>query len=96
MMNECINTRRVSAPSAPKMRTAEQAIEELKKVDPETALTVRAVRRMISSGEIPHIKVGTKLLIDFNGLCSYLSGGSQPVSIQGAEAHSGNIRRISR
>lgn len=82
--------------SAPKMRTAEQAIEELKRVDPETALTVRAVRRMISSGEIPHIKVGTKLLIDFNGLCSYLSGDNQPARIQSEEARSGNIRRIAR
>ena len=96
MMNDCLNTRRVSAPSAPRMRTAEQAVEELKRVDPETALTVRAVRRMISTGEIPHIKVGSKFLIDFDGLCSYLSGGNQTVSTQSTEDRSGNIRRISR
>ncbi|MBQ6265777.1 MAG: hypothetical protein IJK60_10045 [Clostridia bacterium] len=82
--------------SAPKMRTAEQAIEELKRVDPETALTVRAVRRMISTGEIPFVRVGNKFLFDFNVLCDYLSGGSQTVSTQSTENRSGNIRRILR
>ena len=36
----------------PRMRTAPQAIAELKKIDPDTAFTLRALRRMMNNGEI--------------------------------------------
>ncbi len=85
--------RSCSPPSAPRMRTATEAVAELKAVDPGTALTVRAVRRMIATGEIPHVDVGTKKLVDMRNLFAYLSAGNQSGRAQNT---AGNIRRIAR
>ena len=74
----------------PKMRTLPEAIKELKKIDPETAFTLRALRRMVNNGEIPVTHVGTAKLINFNSLLDFLSGGNSAAS---SEEH-GKIRRI--
>ena len=44
----------------PKIRTIQEAYNELKKSDPETAVTPHAIRQMILSGVLPHIKAGKK------------------------------------
>ena len=36
----------------PRMRTIPKAIDELKKLDPDTALTVTALRRMVKQGKL--------------------------------------------
>lgn len=61
----------------PPMRGVKQAVEEIKKDDPNTALTERALRRMILTGEIPHVKAGTKYLVNMNVLNDYLYKGTQ-------------------
>lgn len=48
----------------PRMRTIPKAYEEVKRADPNTSLTLRALRRMVKSGEVPCIMVGTKRLVD--------------------------------
>lgn len=58
---------------APRMRTAPQAYKELIKMDPDTAVTLRAIRRMMASGELPVFKVGNKSLINFDLLLQKLS-----------------------
>ena len=55
------------------MRTAPQAYKELLTLDPDTAITLRAIRRMIADGEIPSVRVGTKTLINFDLLLHKLS-----------------------
>lgn len=58
----------------PRMRTIKQAINELKTQDSETAFTESALRRAISSGDIPHLRAGNKILINLDTVEKYLSG----------------------
>lgn len=60
--------------TTPRMRTIPKAYEEVKRADPNTSLTLRALRRMVNSGEIPCVMVGTKRLIDLDLLFDFLSG----------------------
>ena len=53
-MNE--NTTRI-----PRLRTLPQAMEEIKKADPDTAMTMRALRRMVNTGELPTIHIESKV-----------------------------------
>lgn len=58
----------------PRMRTIPKAFEEIKKIDPNTCFTLRALRRMVKVGEIPVVKVSnTKTLINLDLLLSKLS-----------------------
>lgn len=75
----------------PKMRTLPEAIKELKKVDPETAFTLRALRRAVNNNELPVTHVGAAVLINFNTLLEYLGGGNNATS----SFECGKIRRIS-
>lgn len=60
----------------PRMRGIKQAITEVKAADPDTALTERALRGMVHTGEIPYTKVGRKYLINMDALYTYLAEGS--------------------
>ena len=66
---------------APRMRTAAGALDIIRSDDPETAVTLRYIRRLISTGTVPHIPVGRKKLINVDALMSYLeqSGGVRGV-----------------
>lgn len=55
------------------MRTIAEAAQELKKSDPNTAITPYAIRKMVLSGEIPHIKAGKKRLVNMDILENYLN-----------------------
>ena len=54
------------------MRTIEQASAWLREMDPATALTSSALRRMVVSGRLPHVMVGKKYLLDLDRLETYL------------------------
>ena len=56
----------------PRMRTIQEAAKELKEIDPNTALTPYAIRRMVLNGTIPCINVGKKRLINMDLLEKYL------------------------
>lgn len=60
--------------AVPRMRTIKQAIAELKEADSSTAFTESALRRAITSGDIPHIRAGNKILVNLDTVESYLSG----------------------
>ncbi len=60
--------------SVPRMRTIPKAYDEVKKADPNTNLTLRALRRMVNNNEIPFVMVGTKRLVDLDLLFNVLSG----------------------
>ena len=75
----------------PRMRTAPQAIAELKKIDPDTAFTLTALKRMMKQGKIPVVMVESKRLINFDTMLSILANGSYEVPV--SEDY-GNIRRI--
>lgn len=59
----------------PRMRTISEAAAELKQADPNTAITPHAVRKLVLTGEVPHIKAGKKRLINMDILERYLSQG---------------------
>lgn len=59
---------------AARMRTAEGALEIIKQQDPDTAVTLRMIRRLINTGALPHVPVGRKKLINVDGLLAYLGG----------------------
>lgn len=71
------------------MRGIKQAIEELKRNDPNTALTEKALRRLILTGELPAVRVGKKYLVNMNHLFDYLNG-----RIFTAKSSGGGIRAV--
>lgn len=73
----------------PKMRTIDQAIEWLHSSDPECALTKTALRRLVTTGLFPCVRIGQKYLIDLDMLGEYLKGTSAQETDK-----SGKIRRV--
>lgn len=57
----------------PRMRTIPKAFEEIKRIDPNTCFTLRALRRMVNSGELPTVSVASKKLINLDLLLDRLS-----------------------
>ena len=60
----------------PRMRTAHGALEIIKELDPDTAVTLRYIRRLIATGEVPHVDVGRKKLVNVDQLLKFLEGES--------------------
>lgn len=75
----------------PRMRTAEKVLEEIKKQDPGTELTVSYIRRLIKAEAVPVVCVGRKKLVDVDALIEKLADGyvlpSEPKEV-------GKIRRV--
>lgn len=66
----------------PRMRTIDQAAEWLRANDPDTAFTKTALRRLVTTGELPCVRVGQKYLVSLETLEDYLQG-AVPLSGQG-------------
>jgi excisionase family DNA binding protein len=73
-----------------RMRTIDQIAEYLKKTDPETALTKTAIRRLVISDTLPHVKAGRKYLVSIEAVEDYLEHG-ETHHLQPAQ---GAIRRV--
>ncbi len=63
----------------PRMRTVSEAARELKKLDPNTAVTEYHIRRLAVSGKLPRLKAGKKYLINFDTLLDYLAQPGEEV-----------------
>lgn len=59
--------------TVPRMRTIPEAFNELKKADPETAYTLRALRAAVNRGELPVVRVGNKRLVNLDKLFEMLN-----------------------
>ena len=57
-----------------RMRTVDQAAAWLLENDPETAVTKTALRRLVTTGQLPSVRVGSKYLVDLGTLEKYLQG----------------------
>ncbi len=79
-------------PELPRMRTIPAAVAEIRTADPETALTVTALRRAVKQGKIPFVEINTKRLVNLADVYAYMSSSS--VSSK-AESVCG-IRRVDR
>ncbi len=60
-----------------RMRTAEGALAIIRELDPDTAVTLRYIRRLISTGAVPCCPVGRKKLVNVDLLMDYLAQGVQ-------------------
>lgn len=57
-----------------RIRTLSETLQHIKDLDPDTAITANALRRMVVSGQVPSIKAGKKYLIDLDVLFDFLKG----------------------
>lgn len=77
----------------PHMRTINEAADHFKAIDPQTALTRTAVRRLVNAGVVPSVKVGNKALVSLEALTDYLNGQPQNSKHESVPAQ-GRIRRV--
>lgn len=67
----------MGANQTPKLRTAETILEEIQRRDPETELSLYAVRRIIASGALPVTGAGRKKLVDLDAFIALLEKGCE-------------------
>lgn len=66
----------------PRLRTINSAAQELKQLDPRTAVSAAAIRRLVRQGCIPCIYSGTRAYINYDKLLEYLENPIPPVKTQ--------------
>ncbi len=76
----------------PRMRTIKEAHQELKQLDPNTAVTEYYIKQLVLSGQIPFVMAGRKRLLNFDALLSYLENPAQNSNQERIQI--GKIRRI--
>ncbi len=59
-----------------KIRTIRQTVQELKRVDPKTAVSENFLRQAVLRGDIPSRRAGNRFLIDLEDVEKYFSEGS--------------------
>lgn len=60
-----------------RLRIIREAFKQMMQDDPDTAITLCALRRIVKAGDIPTVQIGRKSLIDYDLLLQYLHMGSQ-------------------
>ena len=60
--------------NAVRMRFPADALTELRKLDPETPVSLSFIRRLVNTGAVPSVPVGAgkRRLVNFDALCAYL------------------------
>lgn len=59
----------------PRMRTVQQAVEELRKSDPDTQVTAHYIRMLLLDGKLSYREAGKKRLFDMNELEKFIAKG---------------------
>ena len=75
----------------PRMRTRDKAIELLRQEDPNTCMSRNAIDALIKSGKLPTVRIGSKVLINYDLLLEIVAAGvddGQP------DEQPGTIRKI--
>lgn len=67
-----------------KMRTINEAAAFIRQTDPSTAITKTVLRRLVTSGQIPSVRVGTKYILDLETLDAFLAGSACKPAAQGS------------
>ena len=55
-----------------RIRTVQQCLNEIKVLDPLTAVTENFIRTLCKNNQIKHFKSGSKYLVNLDNLLSYL------------------------
>jgi hypothetical protein len=80
----------------PRMRTAQEVCDEMKKLDPESRVSTYLIRKLIKGGKIPHILNGRRQLVDLDAALAYFANGDGPTeNSRPVNDEYGRIRRIS-
>lgn len=56
-----------------RMKTIKQCFEEIKKLDPDTAISQWFIRCLCKENKIKHFYTGSKILVNFDDLINYLN-----------------------
>ena len=96
-MNPCNNIPIICKPSTsiPRMRTVKEAAQELKALDPQTAMTPYHIRRLCLNGVIPVVKAGKKNLLDLDILLDYMRNPTADKFKPRPAATVNGVRRVS-
>lgn len=88
-----------STNNIPRMRTINEAAQELKALDSNTAMTPYHIRQLCLTGILPTVKAGKKILFDLNALIEYMQNPTsdkfKPLTETSISKKNGVIRRIS-
>ena len=78
--------------SVVRMRFPQQALEELRRIDPQTPVSLSFIRRLVKTGAVPSVPVGNgnRRLVNFDALCAYTG----PDGLGGAIYHAGLDRTV--
>lgn len=77
-----------------RLRLLDEVIPEIKKIDPDTALTRNAIRQLGLSGRVPVVMCGNRRLYNLDALLTYLGNpaAEQPEQINEIRAIPEKIR----
>ena len=73
-----------------RMRIIADIYKQIKADDPDSNITLSALRRLICQGVVPTVNVGRKKLIDYDLLIDYLSNPT----VEPKQLQPGQIRRV--
>ena len=76
-----------------RVRSIPEACQMLKADDPDSRVTVSMLRRWVADGTIPCIKVGRKILLNYDSVLEYLSTPCVKSSVK-PDAEPGTIRPV--
>lgn len=65
-----------------KFRTLNEAVAEVKAIDPNSGISFYLIRKMAFQNKIRSLKTGTKLLVDVDSLFAYLKGEEYDIPLQ--------------
>ena len=75
-----------------RMRLISDVFKQLKEDDPDTNITMYALRTIVKSGKVSTIQLGRKTLINYDSLLDYLhNGDNKEASVNQTY---GTIRRV--
>lgn len=82
-------------PSVPRMRTAKEAVEEIRASDPKSGITEYYVKQLAINKKIPSVMAGSKRLINLDELFKYLQKHMDEPTSEEKKLSTGEIRPIS-
>ena len=77
-----------------KMRLIREAYMQVKEDDPGTALTLCALRRIVRENKVPVVKIGRKMLLNYDALLDYLNSQGTEAETQDRLQDAGTIRKV--
>lgn len=76
----------------PRMRFPAQALEELRRDDPNTPVTLHLIQTLARTGQVPFVPIGRRRLLNYDALVELLAHPEQMQTA--APASVGGVRRI--